>query len=74
MSVKAAAKAKEDKQAAGTVKLTLKRGLMGCTERQKAVAFSLGLKRPGDVSCQPDNAATSGKIAKIDFLLSVSRA
>lgn len=74
VTVKATAKTKEEKLAAGTLKLILKRGLMGCTKRQKAVVFSLGLKRPGDMSVQPDNAATQGKLAKIDFLLSVSRA
>ena len=35
---------------------------------------ALGLKKPGDVTVQPDNAATQGKIAKIGFLLSVTEA
>ena len=32
---------------------------------------SLGLKRPGDVTVQPNNAQTQGKIALIGYLLSV---
>ena len=35
---------------------------------------AVGLKKPGDVTVQPDNAATQGKIAKIGFLLSVTEA
>ncbi|MFV0351511.1 MAG: 50S ribosomal protein L30 [Oscillospiraceae bacterium] len=53
------------------MKLTLKKALLGCTEPQKAVAYSLGLRRVGDTTIQPDNAATKGKIAKISFLLEV---
>ena len=74
VTVASKAKAQEEKLAAGTVKLTLKRGLAGSSEKQRAVAYSLGLRRPGEVSVQPDNAATAGKIAKIGFLLTVSRA
>ncbi len=68
------AKAQEPALDAKCVKITLKKGLMGCNVRQRAVAESLGLRRPGDVSVQPDNAPTAGKIAKIGFLLDVSRA
>ena len=35
------------------------------------VALSLGLKRPGDVTVQPDNAATKGKIAVISHMVEV---
>ncbi len=72
--VSSKAKTEEAALAAGSVKITLKKGLMGCSVRQRAVAASLGLKRLGDVSVQPDNAPTAGKIAKIGFLLDVSRA
>ncbi|MDL2324997.1 50S ribosomal protein L30 [Ruminococcaceae bacterium OttesenSCG-928-A16] len=60
--------------AAGTIKITLKKALTGRKANQIAVAASLGLKRVGDVTIQPDNAATNGKIAKISFLLAVSKA
>ncbi len=72
--ISAKGKAQDAAVSAGSVKITLKKGLMGCSERQKAVVASLGLKRVGDVSIQPDNAPTAGKIAKIGFLLDVSRA
>ncbi len=58
----------------GMLKVTLKRGLSGCTQKQIAVAASLGLRRVNDTKTQPDNAATAGKIAKIGFLLTVSKA
>ncbi|MBQ4155719.1 MAG: uL30 family ribosomal protein, partial [Clostridia bacterium] len=32
----------------------------------------LGLKKPGDVTVQPDNAQTKGKIAKISHLVEVT--
>lgn len=64
----------EEKQSVGTVKVTLKRALTGCNAKQIAVAHSLGLKRPGETSIQPDNGPTNGKITKISFLLDVSRA
>jgi len=52
-------------------KLTLKKSLAGCLEKQIATAHALGLKRVGDVTLQPDNAQTRGKIQKIRFLLAV---
>jgi large subunit ribosomal protein L30 len=53
--------------------ITMVKGLSGRTQKQIAVAHSLGLKRPGDVTVQPDNGPTQGKIAKIAFLLKVSK-
>ncbi|MDO5601425.1 MAG: 50S ribosomal protein L30 [Oscillospiraceae bacterium] len=50
------------------------KSLIGSTKPQIAVAASLGLKRPGDVTVQPDNAATKGKIAKISHLVEVTNA
>ena len=44
-----------------------------CEDMPK-VMKGLGLKKPGDVTVQPDNAATQGKIAKIGFMLSVTEA
>ena len=57
-----------------TIKITLVKSLIGCKKDQIATAEALGLKKPGDVTVQPDTAATQGKIAKIGFLLSVTEA
>ena len=56
------------------VKITLKRSLIGSKKDQIATAHSLGLKRPGQVSIQPVNAATKGKIFKISHLVEVAEA
>ena len=48
--------------------------MLGRGKKQIATAEALGLRKPGDVTVQPDNAATQGKIAKIGFLLSVTEA
>lgn len=53
-----------------TVKLV--KGLAGKKKDQIAVAESLGLRKVGDVSEQPDNAATKGKIFKISHLVEVT--
>lgn len=66
--------AKVEKAKAGALQITLTNALTGCNKTQIAVAHSLGLKRSGDVVTQPDNAATKGKIAKIAFLLAVTKA
>jgi len=56
------------------VTIRLSKSLIGRGKEQISVAHSLGLNRPGEVTTQPDNAATQGKIAKIGFLLSVTEA
>jgi len=56
------------------LKIELKKSLIGRGSKQIATANSLGLKKPGDVTVQPDNAATQGKISQIAFLLSVTEA
>lgn len=56
------------------LKIELKKSLIGRGEKQIATAKALGLKKPGDVTVQPDNAATQGKINQIGFLLSVTEA
>ena len=53
-----------------TVKLV--KGLAGKKKDQIAIAESLGLRRVGDVTEQPDNAATKGKIFKISHLVEVT--
>ena len=52
----------------------LVKSLIGCKKDQLATAQSLGLRQIGDVSVQPDNAQTRGKINKIGFLLEVTEA
>ena len=56
------------------VKVKLVKSLIGCKKDQIATAASLGLRKIGDVSAQPDNAQTKGKINKIGFLLEVTDA
>ena len=55
-----------------TIKLV--RSLSGRKKDQIATAYSLGLRRVGHVSMQPDNAATRGKINKISHLVEVCNA
>ena len=55
------------------VTITLKKSLIGCKKPQIATAYSLGLKKVGDVTKQPDNAQTAGKIHKIDHLVEVTK-
>ena len=40
------------------LKIELKKSLIGRGAKQIATAEALGLKKPGDVTVQPDNAAT----------------
>lgn len=54
-----------------TLTVKLVKGLAGKKKDQIAVAESLGLRKVGDVSEQPDNEATKGKIFKISHLVEV---
>jgi len=56
------------------MKITLVKSLIGSQKDQIATALSLGLKRPGDTTEQPDNAATLGKVKKISHLVRVENA
>ena len=56
------------------LKVKLVKGLAGKRKDHIAIAASLGLKKTGDVSVQPDNEATKGKIAKINHLVEVTEA
>ena len=53
------------------LKITLKKSLAGRLQKHIATANSLGLKRPGDVTVQPNTAQTQGKVALIGYLLAV---
>ncbi len=56
-----------------TIKITLVKSLIGCKKDQIATAEALGLKKINDVTVQPDNAATQGKIKKIIHLIKVEK-
>ena len=51
-----------------------RQSLIGRKKDQIATANSLGLKKVGDVSVQPENEATLGKIQKISHLVEVTEA
>ncbi len=53
------------------LKVKLVKSLIGSKKDQIATAYALGLHKIGDVSVQPDNAQTRGKINKIVHLLAV---
>ena len=53
------------------IKITLKKSLTGRKDNHIATAHALGLKKINDVTVQPDNACTRGKIAKIGYLLEI---
>ena len=54
--------------------IKLVKSLIGRKKDQIATANSLGLKKVGDVSVQPENEATLGKIKKISHLVEVTEA
>jgi large subunit ribosomal protein L30 len=57
-----------------SLKITLTKSLVGRKDDQIATAYSLGLRKIGDTTEQPDNNATKGKIAKIIHLIEVTQA
>ncbi|MBO5320106.1 MAG: 50S ribosomal protein L30 [Ruminococcus flavefaciens] len=54
--------------------IKLVKSLIGRKKDQIATAQSLGLKKVGDVTTQPDNEQTQGKINKISHLVEVTEA
>ena len=54
------------------LKIELVKSLNGRLEKHIATAHSLGLRRIGHKTIQPDNDQTRGKIAKIGYLLKVT--
>ena len=52
--------------------IKLVKSLSGRLEKHIATANSLGLRKIGDTTVQPDNEATRGKIAHIGYLLQVT--
>lgn len=63
---------KADKAAGLTIKLV--KSLIGSNEKQRATAEALGLRKVGDVTSQPNNPQTQGKIVKIRHLVEVTEA
>ena len=55
-----------------TIKLV--KSLIGSKKDQIATAHALGLRKIGDVTTQPDNEQTKGKVAKIIHLIEVKNA
>ena len=51
------------------VKIKLVKSLAGRKDKQIATAYALGLHKIGDVTVQPENEATKGKIATISHLV-----
>lgn len=54
-----------------TLTIKLVRSLNGRHKKHIATAQSLGLRRPGHVTIQPDNVCTRGKINQIAYLVEV---
>ena len=52
--------------------IKLVKSLNGRLDKHIATANSLGLRKIGDVTVQPDNESVRGKIAKIGYLLQVT--
>ena len=55
-------------------KIKLVKSLVGRKDDQIATAKSLGLRKIGQETIQPDNEATKGKIKKISHLSEVTEA
>ncbi len=54
------------------LQIKLTRSLTGCLKKQIATAHSLGLKRVGNVTLQPDTPPTRGKLRVIAHLIQVT--
>ena len=54
------------------LKVELVKSLNGRHAKHIATAHSMGLRKIGDTSVQPDNDQTRGKIAQIGYLLQVT--
>ena len=59
-----------NKKAAG-LKIKLVKSVIGSKKDQIATVEALGLHKVGDVTVQPDNAQTKGKINKVCHLVEV---
>ena len=57
---------------ANKLNVKLVKSLNGRLDKHIATANSMGLRKIGDNTVQPDNAQTRGKIAQIGYLLQVT--
>ena len=57
---------------AKNLNIKLVKSLNGRLQKHIATANSLGLRKIGDITVQPDNDQTRGKIAKVGYLLQVT--
>ena len=57
---------------AKNLNIKLVKSLNGRLQKHIATANSLGLRKIGDITVQPDNDQARGKIAKIGYLLQVT--
>ena len=55
-----------------SLNIKLVKSLNGRLQKQIATAHSMGLRKIGDTTVQPDNEQTRGKIAKIGYMLQVT--
>lgn len=58
---------------AKNIKVKLVKSLNGRLDKHIATAHSLGLRKIGNETVQPDNPQTRGKIAQIGYLLQVTK-
>jgi large subunit ribosomal protein L30 len=56
---------------ANTMKITLVKSLVGQTERQRATAYALGLRKKDQTREVVDNEAVRGMVNKISYLLKI---
>ena len=56
------------------IKVKLVKSLIGSKKDQIATAQALGLKKIGDVSVQPNNPQTQGKVKKLSHRIETSEA
>ena len=61
-------------KAAKSLNIKLVKSLIGSKKDQIATAASLGLKKIGDTTVQPNNEQTKGKVKKIIHLIEVTEA
>ena len=54
------------------LKIKLVKSLSGRLDKHIATAKSLGLKKIGSETVQPDNPQTRGKIAQIGYLITIT--
>ncbi len=66
------AKAKQDKTAAKTVRVTLVKSINGTRESHRATVRGLGLRRMNSTSTLEDTPAVRGMINKVSYLVKVA--